>query len=63
MGKDYNPMVFTMKQLSESSLTCQPDKTWHPAKPIGWLGMKFWNRVRAAWVVLKNDGIVVRWYK
>jgi hypothetical protein len=55
-------MIFTLKELREHPQTSTKDGSWHPAKPIGWLGMRLKNRIRAAWIVLKNDGVVVRWY-
>ena len=35
---------------------------WHPAKPICWCGMSLRRRIRAAWYVLMNRAVAVRWY-
>jgi hypothetical protein len=57
-----NPMVFTLKQLEKQPQTGRKDGSWHPSRPVSWSGMKLWNRIGAAWLVLCNRAIVVRWY-
>lgn len=36
-----------------------PHLRWKMARP---LGISLWQRIKAAWVILNNDGCVVRWY-
>lgn len=65
-------MIFTLNELNNSPMTpvvkggvttnTKGETEWHPAKPIAWSGMKLCNRIKAAWLVLKNEAVAVRWY-
>ena len=65
-------MIFTLRELNNHPVTSivkggmtantKGEVEWHLAKPLAWNGMKLTNRIRAAWLVLKNEAVVVRWY-
>lgn len=55
-------LVMTLSDANANPKRSMPDGTWTIAKPFAWCGMSLWNRIKACLVVLKGDGIVVRWY-
>lgn len=55
-------LVMSLAEANNQSQRSMPNGTWTLAKPLAWNGMSMWNRVKACIVVLKGDGIVVRWY-
>jgi hypothetical protein len=55
-------MEYTLEELREMmSVFDNKTKEWHIAKPIGSKKMKLKNRIKAAFLVLFNKAVVVRW--
>lgn len=69
-------MIFSLGKLNEqprvqvvhyaeNDLGCEHlygQQAWHPAKPTAWIGMNLRYRIRAAWYVLTNRAVAVRWF-
>lgn len=55
-------LVMTLEEANNQPQRSMPEDTWTLAKPLAWNGMSLWNRIKACFVVLKGNGIVVRWY-
>lgn len=54
-------MITTVSELSSAQKQLR-DGSWVPAKPLAAPGMTFWNRIKAAILVLAGKAVAVRWY-